>query len=308
MDLISFKPEILERIIPDVSLDRHLRIGIRSNHRQADEFKDIQVLANKSNDGVTSSYIKNGNTMIICNITYGINEVNNDFDHYTSVYPTVSISRGRSGAPTDEEMNLSQQLYELILTSKLLPVKSLKFKPKLLVDGKLQDFPANNKWFKFNIFVNFKIFDRSGPLLSICHYSLLNCLKHVKLPTIYLDDSFAAADDSTTNSFSKLSADNLKVYPDSHPLELNLPGSSLPVASNFGFHQLDDRNLIICDLENESEEYNILTKAQVIANGTDNLSMSHFNFVNGNLLDISKDDLKQIISHSHTRAVNLDSK
>lgn len=292
MDLISFKPQILDRIVPDVSLDRHLHVGIRSHGRQPEEFKPLEVLSTKSDAFTTSSYIQNGNTMIICTITYGINELSTDCDQYTSVSPTVSISRGRSGAPTDEEMNLSQQLYELVLTNKLLPVNSVKFQPKLLVDRTLENV-EDNKWFKFNLFVHLKVFDRSGPLLSPCYYSLVKCLQQVQLPQIYVEDSFGGG----ANTFSKLTTENLKVYEETLPLELNL--QNFPMASGFGIYELDGENIVLCDVENESEEVNVLTRGHVIGTGD---KMTYFSLVNGGLLDVSRDELKEMISRSSSRA------
>ncbi|EGV66881.1 hypothetical protein CANTEDRAFT_112431 [Yamadazyma tenuis ATCC 10573] len=255
MESISFKPEILERIIPDVSLERHLKIGIRSNQRLFDEFKNIQILSQKSSHLLTTSYIQNGNTLVICNISYGITELlgGETPEQYSSVYPTLSISRGRSGAPTDEEMNLSQKLYESTLHSRILPSNSLIFKPKVMIDDNLEDLDTN-KQFKFNLFVNLKVFDRSGPLFDVCHFALVTSLKAVKLPVIYLNDSFV-----------KLSIDNLLAYPDAElvPLRLNM---EVPlVSSNFGLYNLDEKNLIICDLENESEESNIISKVNVVS-------------------------------------------
>lgn len=290
MQLISFKPEILERIVPDISLERHLKVGIRSNQRKFDEFKNIEQLSTNSNNTLTTSYVKNGNTLVVCNITYGINEFNQSTDKFTSVYPTVNISRGRSGAPTDEEMNLSQKLYESILLSKILPLESLVFKPKVIIDDNLEELDTN-KTFKFNLFVNIKILDRSGPLFDICHFTLLSGLKNVKLPTIYLNDNF-----------NKLKVDNLLVHPTAAVQQLSLNLDSDLISSNFGVYTLDSKNIVICDIENESEEVNVITKANVISDGE---NFKEFSLINAGLLGITKDEIKYILSMSRQRAKNL---
>lgn len=290
MQLISFKPEILERIVPDISLERHLKVGIRSNQRKFDEFKNIEQLSTNSTNILTTSYVKNGNTLVICNITYGINEFNQPIDKFTSVYPTVNISRGRSGAPTDEEMILSQKLYESILHNKILPLESLVFKPKVIIDDKLEDLDTN-KLFKFNLFVNFKILDRSGPLFDICHFTLLSGLKNVKLPVIYLNDNF-----------NKLKVDNLLVHATADLLPLLLNLSNDYVSSNFGLYNLDSKNIVISDIENESEEVNIITKANVISDGE---NFKEFTLINAGLLNIKKDEIKYLLSLSRQRAKNV---
>ena len=60
----------------------------------------------------------------------GMNDVKNaDLFNYTSVYPVVEVERGKVGACTDEEMTLSQKLYDYVLHSKILPKESLKVQP-----------------------------------------------------------------------------------------------------------------------------------------------------------------------------------
>ena len=60
----------------------------------------------------------------------GMNDVKNaDLFNYTSVYPIVEVERGKVGACTDEEMTLSQKLYDYVLHSKILPKESLKVQP-----------------------------------------------------------------------------------------------------------------------------------------------------------------------------------
>lgn len=291
MALISFKPEILDRIIPDVSLERHVKTGIRSNQRKFDEFKPLEILSKTSNHLLTSSHTINGNTLVLCNITYGITEAEDIYNQYSPVYPTVSVSRGRIGAPTDEEMNLSQRLYDLVLTSKLVPMDSLVFTPKVLIDDQLEDAELSTK-FKFNLYVNLKVFDRSGPLFDVCHYSLISCLKQVKLPTIYLNDSF-----------NKLTVENLVVHPDDlQPLKLNF--SKIPVSSNFGIVLVDGETSILYDIENESEEYNILTKANVVTDGD---KINEFSLTNGNLLNLTKDNIRSLLNASTQRARQLNS-
>ena len=40
---VTFSPEVLARIAPDVSLQRHLALGVRPNLRNFTEFKPVEV-------------------------------------------------------------------------------------------------------------------------------------------------------------------------------------------------------------------------------------------------------------------------
>ncbi|CAH6718760.1 exosome complex component Rrp43p [[Candida] jaroonii] len=293
MDSISFPPEVLERIIPDLSLERHIKSGIRPNYRNFQEFRNIEILKVISNEKLTTLYIKNGITLIIATISYTINEIMNYTpNQFTSVYPSLSVSRGRtiSGAPTDEEMNLCQNLYETLLANKFLPLDSLVFKPKLKVDDEFIDIDEtdfSSNLHQFNLSINFKVLGRSGPLFDILYYSLIECLKNFKLPEIYMEDSIELRN-------------QIFVNPVLTPVKLNIQNN--PISSNFGIYKLNDENFILCDLENESEESNIITKSSIISDGE---NLLNFNFINGNLLDITKDDLIQMIKLSETRSKKL---
>ena len=159
---ISFPPSVLDRLAPDISLQRHLNLGLRPCLRNFNEFKPLEVSTGnlqelEGNFTVGSSIVKNGNTTVICGITLGIVETpkssifesTDSESTYTSVYPVVEISRGRSGAPTDEEMILSQKLYETILHSKIISTKSLEAKPGMAIandDGSLEIiYPTPNE-------------------------------------------------------------------------------------------------------------------------------------------------------------------
>lgn len=129
---VTFSPEVLARIAPDVSLQRHLALGVRPNLRNFTEFKPVEVSNSTqfqdNNDNVfSSSVVKSGSTTIINTITLGIVEnFNSNESEYATIYPCVEILRGRLGAPTDEEMILSQDLFETLYHNKIIPSTSLK--------------------------------------------------------------------------------------------------------------------------------------------------------------------------------------
>lgn len=159
---ITFPPEVLARISPELSLQRHLSLGIRPCLRKYEEFRNVAIENNTlsryadagnidtKNNILGSNVLKSGKTIVITSITGGIIEETSasikDLDdfgeeelfevtkeediiaNYASVYPVVEVERGRVGACTDEEMTISQKLHDSILHSRILPKKALKVK------------------------------------------------------------------------------------------------------------------------------------------------------------------------------------
>lgn len=59
---------------------------------------------------------------------YEITKEENVVANYASIYPVVEVERGRVGACTDEEMTISQKLYDSVLHSRILTKQALKVK------------------------------------------------------------------------------------------------------------------------------------------------------------------------------------
>lgn len=219
-----FPPEVLARIAPDVSLQRHLSLGLRPSLRAFDEFRPLYTLkgtmkSTGESNVVGLATVKNGNTHVFCGITIGINEMNqpdeltvtNTNPQYLSVFPVVEIVRGRNGAPSDEEQILSQKLYNVVLHLRLIPQSALEIVPGYLVteeasgvdsivypDDELLDLKdllglstinITKKRFKFLLYAHIKVFLRSGPIFDVAHQALMAALQDVTLPRIYLADS-----------------------------------------------------------------------------------------------------------------------
>lgn len=175
---VSFPPEILARISPELSLQRHLSLGFRPSSRGFEEFRDVTINTENLTSGrevknaiktnnekqiLGSCVLKQGDVFVITQITGGviedstltpedldeeedaelleITEEDSDITKYTSVYPVVEINRGRMGACTDEEMITSQSLYDTLLHTKILSKKSLRVDPGVRItneDGSVE--------------------------------------------------------------------------------------------------------------------------------------------------------------------------
>ncbi|CCH42347.1 Polyribonucleotide nucleotidyltransferase [Wickerhamomyces ciferrii] len=326
---MSFPPAVVARISPELSLQRHLAIGIRPNLRKFEEFRNIEF-----NDGGLSRYgsddqikntsvlgssvLKSGNTTVITTITAGIieedlpaHEINDDaaavnavfakdktddsnndipksqLDEYESIYPVVEVERGRVGAPTDEEMILSQKLYETFLHSKILSKDSLKVKVGLRSidsqgkvdiyykddDDDSEDFGLGPKrsW-KFVLYAKVKVFSRSGPLFDLVWASVLSALQNTKLPRAHIDENAAdikipvkmRGNHGTIREQYQIICDAIS----RDPLKLN--NEAIGISSNFGIidideesiqtlqnedsMEIDSKSILLTDIEGEEEE------------------------------------------------------
>lgn len=262
---ITFPPQVLARISPDLSLQRHLSLGVRPCLRSFEEFKAVQINSGLSrysqktsstqqkSTALGSSTIKSGNTIVFCTISGGFVEEflpkdeidenikeyekiydqsgnsdsgdNNkdELENYRSVYPVVEIERGRAGPPTDEEMILSQSLYETLLNAKVLPKESLDIDlglktldkdnnevvvyPQKDLDIDLAGFKPSKKY-SFVLYAYIQVFSRSGPLFDTVWLALISALKSTKLPFVYFDEQNTRLLNDLSSLSSKANAKN----------------------------------------------------------------------------------------------------
>ncbi|EER32565.1 hypothetical protein CTRG_04236 [Candida tropicalis MYA-3404] len=333
---VSFPPEVLARIAPDVSLQRHLSIGIRPNLRNFTEFKPIEVSTTTqfqdNNDNVFgSSIIKSGSTTIINTITLGITEnFYNKQPEYSTVYPCVEILRGRSGAPTDEEMILSQDLFDTIRHNRIITSDSLKIENLgISVKDEQNDnqeviyYPDlnpeqwqyinltshHNKAYSFVLLSNIKVYSQStstNSLFDLCYLSILESLKSLKLPRCYVSESFTTkvsmkSRRSNTRGLVNTNKANLNIDLNEalyDKLSLNLKDGA--IASNFGVIANEDKVILLSDLEGEAEETSVVSRLSIVNN---NETINKISLINGDPnSEITLEILKEAIEISKRRS------
>ncbi|CAL9731632.1 exosome complex component Rrp43p [Monosporozyma unispora] len=366
---VSFAPEVLARISPELSLQRHLSLGFRPSLKGFEEFREVELnedhlsrygVEHKDNSIIGSNVLKCGKTFVVTTITGGIiedstiykNEENElislddtkktDLTNYTSVFPVVEVERGRAGACTDEEMTLSQKIYDSMLHSKLLPKSSLKIEPGIRItddDGTMEiiysdeskqhsaeenSFKTNRKW-SYLLYAKIKVFSRTGPVFDLCWNSLMYALQSVKLPRAFIDER--ATDlkmtirtrgrSATVKETYDILSDSSKQYP------LNLNKENIAFASNYGTITLDSEaklteeadeedidmdaveTILLADLDTESEETSVNTTLSIISN--DKGDLKHVSILGGDA-NISPDNLRKSILLAQQRAKDLKDK
>lgn len=316
-----FPPQVLSRIAPDLLLQRHLVQGLRPSLRKFDEFRPLVSTPGTFNDVGTNSVVglatvRNGDAFAFCGISLGVVETSkspeffeelND-EEYASIYPVVEISRGRSGAPTDEEMILSQTLHDTIFHLKLIPLLLLSVTPGYQIleeDSALtilypqdmgnevdqesfQELNISKKNFRYILYAHIKVFSRSGPLFDLVHYATIEALKNVSLPRVYLADSGIDPNIRipirSRGNFGHLTQAEQRFYVDERkdiasPLKLSLDAA---VSSTFGVVELMDqdesRSILLADLEGEAEEFCSESRINVTASGE---SLRHVTIIGG---------------------------
>lgn len=302
-----FPPEVLARIAPDISLQRHLAHGIRPSLRELDEFRPLSASTGSLNNLGTNSVVglavvTNGNAQALCGITLGITEINqldellsnpDDALSYSTVYPVVEIARGRSGAPSDEEMILGQKLYNHILHLRILPQLLLEISPGYQLkdeatgetsivypeqDSDLLSLSSTvnitKKKYKFVIYAHISVVSRTGPLFDLVHYALISALRNTELPKVYLADSGidpnVRVPVRSRGNFGHLTQSSSLFCVDANPAikyPLALSGPDIAVSSTFGVVDLDGSVVMLADLEGEAEEYCAESKINVVSTG-----------------------------------------
>lgn len=329
---VNFSPEVLARISPELFLQRYLSLGFRPSLKGFEEFREVQLnedflsrygKEHKDNNIIGSNVLKCGNTFVVTTITGGIiedsvvyknveNELigvsdvkSTDLSNYTSVYPVVEVERGRAGACTDEEMTLSQRLYDYVLYSKILPKESLKVQPGIRITdnddgGKMKiiypdasekldqeetTFQINKKW-TYLLYAKIKVFSRTGPVFDLCWNSLMYALQSVQLPRAFVDER--ATDLKMTIRTKGRSATIRETYEilsdpcEQYPLKLN--SENIAYASNYGIINVDPEaklteensdedvnmdvveSILLADLDTEAEENSVNSTISIISN------------------------------------------
>ncbi|CCF59056.1 hypothetical protein KAFR_0G00230 [Kazachstania africana CBS 2517] len=366
---ITLQPEVLARISPELSFQRHLSLGFRPSLRGFEEFRDVELekdslsrySTHSDNNVIGSSVVRSGDMFCITKITGGIIEdfeVNadddfltkalgenskNDISRYASVHPVVEVERGRMGACTDEEMTVSQKLYDGVLHSRLIPKKSLAVNPGIRTtdeNGEIRviypdeqskedniltrDFQSNKKW-SYVLYAKIQVFSRTGPVFDLCWNSLIYAIRSVKLPRAFIDER--AVDLKMTVRTKGRSATIKETYdilcdPEMcSPLELN--EENISFASNYGITDIDfeasldvdeeDENMevmepktvLIADIDTESEETSIKSIISIIGNERGNLK--HVSVIGGGS-KVTPDMIKRALLLSKERAKDLSTK
>lgn len=338
-----FPPQVLSRIAPDILLQRHLAEGIRPSLRDFDQFRSFESTPGTFNDLGTNSVIglatvRNGDAFAFCGITLGVVETNKTpefFDsdktdqEFASVYPVVEITRGRTGAPTDEEMILSQTLYDTIFHLKLIPLLLLLVSPgyEISEDGSkliilysedidenkdsefIQRLNLTRKAFRYVLYAHIKVFSRSGPLFDLVHYATVEALKNVTLPRLYLADSGIDPNIRipvrSRGNFGHLTQAEDRFFLDNRK-ELALPlvlSTQRAVSSSFGVVEYNtskaSETLLLADLEGEAEEHCAESKINVVACGE---KLTHVSVVGGGA-NVSLDTIQAALQLASRRSI-----
>lgn len=323
-----FPPDVLARIAPDISLQRHLSVGLRPSLRGFTEFRPLEISKGGLNDIGKSnvlglSVVKSGDTRVICGITVGIVEEGSvdkllssstssspsSLQDYSSIYPVVEIARGRSGAPTDEEMILSQKLYESVLHNKIIEKDSLKITVGTKVDDEIF-YPTGNddeddllrpkKNWSYVLYAHIKVFSRSGPLFDICYSALLGALQDCKLPRAFIDDK--ATDIKipvrSRGNFGHL-RESYNLILDSNGEKNSLKLGEIGSSASFGIIEVDQQqvsqtegnendmdvdevtDVLLADLEGEAEESCAVLKINIICTKDSEKSLKHVSIIGG---------------------------
>lgn len=366
---ITFPPQVLARISPELSLQRHLSLGIRPCLRKFEEFRDVHIdqetlsrhnipedlLPSANSNILGSNVLKCGKTFVITSITGGIveetlpvesddigeeelmelSEKRDEISKYTSVFPVVEVERGRVGAPTDEEMTVSQKLHDCILHAGIIPKqaldvkcgvrrtdkegnKSVQYPDEQGDDAALMQLQQQKKW-SYVLYAKIVVFSRTGPVFDLCWNSLIYALKNTKLPRAFVDER---ATDLTMTVRTRGRSATIKETFDllcdpKKSVPLTLVESRIGYASSYGLIKLDpeaqindeeDENMdrpesvLLADIDTEAEESCIHSTLSIIGGSKGNLS--NVTLIGGGA-KITPDAIKEALLFSRKRSSDL---
>lgn len=323
---VSFAPNVLSAVAPDISFQRHLALGLRPSLRQFEEFQNIQIQKgdslcrgpeNVESPILGASLVKSGATSVICTITGGVIERSDEEfkDSHTSIYPVVEIARGRvSGPPTDEEMIIAQQIQDLLLQSKIVPTTLLDIDVGYKLDSKvvfakdnhlLAELTPNKKNYCFVLYANIQVFSRTGPLFDLCYGSVISALRSVKLPVMYVDESVSELVVKTKNrNIVTQSSHRLLCHP-SMTTDLKLESENLNWCVTFGVvtNSETNENVLIADIEGEAEETCTASRVSVVVDTEG--KVKNLKVINGGDVVIQQGDIYRLIDLAKKRVHDL---
>jgi exosome complex component RRP43 len=229
---LSFPADVFARLEPDIYLQRHLELDLRpAGLRKFLEFRPIQTQLGSSlvHNTLGSSVVRVGGTTAVCDISGGITETLGG----AGIYPNVEIIRGsRNGPPTQEEMVISQRVYQLL--------RSGMVDESNFVIAETQD-----KWLVLNVHI--QVLSRSGPCFDIVWNAVVLALRNTRIPSMEIDpDTNEVICDKTT----------------SKPIQ----GSLDVCSSTFGVGELhkEHSTVLLADVEGDTEEACVTSRINVV--------------------------------------------
>lgn len=297
----------------------------------------------RGNNILGSNVLKCGKTIVVTSITGGVVEENmpaasgeveisekassdDRLSQVGCVYPVVEVERGRVGAPTDEEMTLSQRLYNCVLHSAIIPRKALDVAVGVRStnsDGVSstiypdeegspleRNFTPRRKW-SYVLYAKIQVFSRDGPLFELCWNSLVYALKNTQLPRAFVDERTADLKIPVTmRGRSAAIRETFDIICDPMRFQrLILNEQNIAFASNFAVIDLDPEaqlpreqedmqvdsksSVLLADIQGEAEEASVFSTISAVSDKAGNLK--HFKVVGGGTqvsLDMIRDSLK----------------
>ncbi|KAI9462858.1 ribosomal protein S5 domain 2-type protein [Lactarius psammicola] len=145
--------QIFQRLHPRAYLERFLAEQVRTDGREAEEWRDLSVHVGPISTADGSAVVRLGDTTIVCGVKAEIAEP--DLEHPTEGFlvpnidlPAMCAPRFKPGPPSEEAQVLSDRLASTINTAGVLPLSALCIHPEraawvLYVDATCISYDGN---------------------------------------------------------------------------------------------------------------------------------------------------------------------
>ncbi|KZT70290.1 hypothetical protein DAEQUDRAFT_744783 [Daedalea quercina L-15889] len=194
-----------QRLHPRVYLERFLAENVRPDGREFHEWREVSVNVGSISTADGSALVRLGNTTVVCGVKAEIAEPELDSPEDGFLVPNLDLPaichpRFKPGPPTEEAQVLSDRLNEVLVTSGVIPTKSLCIEPGKAI------------WV---LYVDATCINYDGNAFDATLLAMVAALKNTRLPKATCD-----ADTSRTVCSRKIRSP--------------LPVGRLPVSMSFG--------------------------------------------------------------------------
>ncbi|EPT00821.1 hypothetical protein FOMPIDRAFT_1030258 [Fomitopsis schrenkii] len=149
----ALRAATFQRLHPKVYLERFLAENVRPDGREFNEWREVSVNVGSISTADGSALVRLGKTTVVCGVKAEIAEPELDNPEDGFLVPNLDLPaichpRFKPGPPTEEAQVLSDRLNEVLVSSKVVPTKSLCIEPTkavwvLYVDATCINYDGN---------------------------------------------------------------------------------------------------------------------------------------------------------------------
>lgn len=175
----SLQALTFQRLHPQAYLERFLSEGVRPDGRDDSIWRNISINLGSVTTADGSALVRLGDTTIVCGVKAEIAEPEIDLPNSGFIVPNIDLSamcspRFKTGPPGEEAQIISQYIYDTLLNSEFLPLRSLCIEPGKAV---------------WCLYIDAACINYDGNALDATLLAVVTALKNTRLPATTFSES-----------------------------------------------------------------------------------------------------------------------